>query len=206
MSTDNQGGGQQAQAQQQNRRSLEPFTVEFADDYCRNHTITTPPLQGLDIRGRWDTSRLAKRPQGMRNLGEEATKIPSPIPGAYLRVDPVRRTVRLFDPLSATDAGKATLEHYNKVAKGVPILRERQPFEAIQHEVDDDQLKTLLIELHRKLASRCIDVVEGTLPSLKQIEQLSGHELYDPSNPGDDKPKYKKDLQAFKDRRASVVQ
>jgi hypothetical protein len=209
VSTDNPGanaGNQQQQAGGGNRgrRDLDGFTVEFADDYCRNFTVTTPPLQGIDIRGRWDTSRLAKRPQGMRDLGQEAVKIPSPIPGAYLLVDIARGRIRLEDPCETTEAGKAVLEQYNKVAKGVPSLREKSPFVALEYKVDDDQLKTLLLELHRKKESNCITMVEGELPTIKQIESLPGDELYDPSNQGEDKPRYKKDLQKFRDRQRAA--
>ena len=208
MSTDNPGGNQPQQPQSggnnRGRRDIDSFTVEFADNYCRNFTVTTPPLQGIDIRGRWDTSRLAQRPQGMRDLGQEAVKIPSPIPGAYLRVDIARGMIRLEDPCETTDAGKAALAQYNKVAKGVPSLREKQPFEALQYKVDDDQMKTLLLELHRKKESECIVIVEGELPTIKQIENLPGDELYDPSNQGEDKPRYKKDLQKFRDRQRAA--
>lgn len=180
------------------------FTVEFADDWCRNFTITTPPIAGQNIRGRWDTSRMARRPQRMRDLGNAGNRIPSPMPGAMLRVDVRRKKAVLFDPLVETDDGKKILAEYNAVIKSIPALRigddKISGFEAIEYELSDDQLVTLLYELLRKKDSKCIDVIEGELPTAKQIESLDGHELYDPSNNSDDKPYYKKDLQAFRDR------
>lgn len=203
MSTD-QASGQQPQ-QERGQSGISTFTVEFADDYCRNFTISAPPLQGADIRGRWDTARLARRPQRMRDLGTMANRIPSPIPGAMLRVDVRRKNIRLFDPLGDSEAGKKILAEYNAIAKDIPALKKDcKAFEAVEKEVDDDQLKTLLLELLRKKESDCIVVVEGELPTVAQIEKLAGHELYDPSNPGDDKPRYKKDLQKFRDRQRAA--
>lgn len=200
------------------RKSREPeyngpegFTVEFADDWCRNFTITSPPLAGQDIRGRWDTARMArrkwdgdKRRVGTRDFGTAGNRLPSPIPGAMLAVNIRRKKIRLFDPLMESQEGKDILKDYNEVIKDIPALRngnsEIVGFDAIEYDVTDDQLKTLLIELLRKKDSKCIDLIDGELPTAKQIDSLDGHELYDPSNNSDDKPYYKKDLQVFKDR------
>ncbi len=183
-----------------------PFTVEFADDYCRNFTITTPPLSGSDVRGRWDTARLSRRPQRMRDLGTTGNRIPSPIPGAMLEIDVRRKHVRLFDPLKETEAGREVLAEYNRVASTTPALKKDCiGFTAVEFDVDDDQLKTLLLEILRKKDSKCIDMITGTLPTAEQVNRLPGHELYDPSNPGDDKPRYKKDLQAWKERQRGVM-
>jgi hypothetical protein len=185
--------------------SFPPFTVEFADDNCRNFTISTPPLQGVDIRGRWDTSKMASRVQGMRDLGTEATRIPTPMMGMRLRIDVRKNEAELFDPLGTTDEGKAQLARYNGVAKGIPALRKDcSAHPTVKYTLDDDQLKTLLYELLRKKESKCLIEVEGSLPTAKQIESLKGNELYDPANNSDDKPRYKKDLQAWKDRRRAV--
>jgi len=116
-----------------------------------------------------------------------------------LTVDIRRRKARLFDPLAETPEGKEILKRYNAVAKNVPALRKDcSAFEAIEYTLDEDQLKTLLHDLRRKMDSNCLLLREGEFPTAAQIDQLKGHELYDPGNLGDDKPRYKKDLPAFK--------
>ena len=183
------------------RGEILPFTVEFADNNCRNFTISTPPFNGVDIRGRYDTAMMAQRPQRMRDLGTAGNRIPSPMFGARLTIDVRKRTARLFDPLGETEEGKKLLKEYNNVAATTPALKKNcGPFETIEHELHEDQLKTLLYELRRKWDSKCLLMVEGELPTVKQIDQLDGHELYDPSNDSQDKPYYKKDLQAFRDK------
>ena len=200
MSTDNPGGPPAQEQRGQERGQLASFTVEFGDDNCRNFCITCPPLQGQEIRGRWDTSKMASRPQGMRDLGTAGNRIPTPIPGARLAVDVRRKKCRLFDPLKETDEGRKILERYNNIAKGIPALKKDcQPFDAIEYnDLDDDTIKTILYDLKRKLVSKCVTCVDGDFPTLEQIESLKGHELYDPGNMGDEKPRYKKDLPAFK--------
>lgn len=205
MSTENPPSGQPQQGRQSESargRGIGTFTVEFADDYCRNFTVNTPPLHGVDIRGRWDTSRMARRPQRMRDMGTMANRIPSPMPGAMLEVDARRKRIKLFDPLGTTEEGKKLLAEYNAVAKDVPSLKKDcKAFDTVEHDLDDDQLKTLLFELLRKRESKCLDVVSGELPTAEQIDSLPGHELYDPGNLGEDKPRYKKDLEAWKNQR-----
>ena len=198
--------GRTERQQDFSRRDWASFVVEFSDDHCRNFTITTPPLAGHDVRGRWDTSKMAQRPQGMRDLGNAGNRIPSQIPGARLAVDVRRKKISLFDPLGETAAGREVLAKFNAVIKGegMQALRRGQdefkPFPTVEFDVDDDQLKTLLFELRRKWDSKCLIMVEGELPTVQQIESLGGDELYDPSNPSDEKPRYKKDLPAWKDK------
>jgi hypothetical protein len=206
VSNDNAGAAQQGERRQNREDSFQAsFVVEFADKNSSNFTITTPPLQGVDIRGRWDTSRMAQREQGMRDLGTAATRIPSPIPGARLAVDIRRAKATLFDPLQTTKEGREVLERYNAVAKGIPALRKDcKPFETLQYQLDEDQLKTLLYELLRKMDSGCLDIVEGSLPTLQELEKIPGHELYDPGNNSEDKPRYKKDLKAWRDRQRAA--
>lgn len=201
MSGDNPNPGQQAPPAQESRGGRNyQFTVEFGCDYNRNFTITCPPFQGVDIRGRYDTSRMAKRPMGMRDLGSEATRIPSPIPGAMLRIDVRRSTATLFDPLAETTEGKEILRRYNELAKRVPALRQMSPFESLTYKLDPDQLKTLLCDLLRKLESGDITVIDGRMPELDELDNIPGHELYDPGNNSHDKPRYKKDLPSFIDK------
>lgn len=211
----NQPPEQERTRERNYRGDMGRFTVEFADDWCRNFTISTPPLDGIDIRGRWDTARLARRQWpgerrrvGMRDFGTDGNKIPSPIPGAMLSVDVRRKKVRLFDPLVETYEGKAILEDYNAIIKNIPALKvgdnKITGFDAVEYDLTDDQMKTLLLELLRKKDSKCIDMIEGELPTAKMVESLDGDELYDPSNPSDDKPRYKKDLQKFRDRQRAA--
>ena len=191
-----QGGNQ--------RQRIEPFIVEFSDDCCRNFSFNTPPLQGLEVRGRWDVAKLAQREQGMRDLGTAGNRIPTPMPGMYLEVDVRKRRIELSDPLGTTKEGIAALERFNRVAKDFPALRKGDSPQVAHptrpYEIDDDQMKTLLLELLRKNDAGCLIVIKGSLPTREMVLGLAGDELYDPQNTSAEKPRLKKDLDAHRDR------
>ncbi len=68
--------------------------------------------------------------------------------------------------------------------------------------LEDDQLKSILVELRNKLEGGMLMVVNGDLPSREAIEKMAGRELYDPWNTGDaPKPMYKDELSEWKKSR-----
>jgi hypothetical protein len=206
-------GGQppEAASQPAQRRGAPPakFTVEFGDSFLRNHTINTPPMQTV-VRGAFSLPQLARRERDgkkytMPDIGSKALRIPE-FPGAQMSIDCRTRKVRLFDPLDSPD-GKELLEQYNNLAKseqGQGLPRNLGPFKAMEHTLDKDQLKTLVIELARKIESKCCRVVDGDFPDPAQIDAMDGDELYDPQNTSSDKPRYKKDYQRYRDKLAAA--
>jgi hypothetical protein len=123
-------------------------------------------------------------------------------PGARMTVDLATGRVRLFDPLDS-EKGKEHLANYNALAKtqaGFGLPQNLGPFRAIEHDLDHDQLKTLVLELARKIDSKSCRVVEGEFPSKKEIDAAPGDELYDPQSTSSGKPRYKKDLDEYNKR------
>ena len=108
------------------RPNLEPFEIEFGDDYLRNQTIGSPPFQMI-VRGTFSIARLGKRDVGMRDVGMVATKIPE-LPGHHLAVNIQGRRAVVFDPLaenadgSPNKKGMDALERYNNTARTNPGL------------------------------------------------------------------------------------
>ena len=194
MSNQNQPpqGGEQA-AQRPNGRMPAAFTVEFGDDYCHNFIIRTPPFEQT-VRGEFSLSRLGRRPEGMRDVGADAMKIPD-LAGMRLAVDPRKGTATLFDPL-LEGKGAEALARYNGLAKKVPSLNEYKALDPVTKQVNQDQLKTLILELRQKRENKQISIVEGEFPNDSEIEAMPGRELFDSMNSGR-KPKYKDEFEGW---------
>ena len=195
------GAGPQQSAPVREEQVISGFTVEFGDDYLRNHTINTPPFQG-QVRGEFSLARLSKRPEGSRDVGSTASRIPD-LPGMRLSIDIRRKQGVLFDPCEE-GAGKAALERYNLLAKGTPALEPYRFVEKVEHDLTDHQLKTIIIELRQKLKTGNCRVVQGEFPTDQQIESLKGRELNDPWNQGR-KPMFKDQLEDWEQSAAARV-
>ena len=197
------GGGQPQNQPRHDRRLPEPFTIEFGDDFLRNHTVNTPPFQ-MVLRGAFSLARLARRERDgkkydAREVGTAAGRIPD-MPGARMEINCRTREVRLFDPLDSPD-GKELLQRYESVAKSEQaqglLPKNLAPFKAVEHTLDENQLKTLVYEIGRKLTEKCCRVVAGEFPRARDIDALPGDELYDPQNTGALKPRIKKYYDAW---------
>lgn len=189
------------------------FTVEFGNDRLANQVlIASPPIQRM-VRGAFSIGRLGRRKHlapdgpmvgkhlGSRDVGGAATRVPD-IPGMRLTVDTRRGKLRLFDPLEHDQAGKEALANYNQMVKSpdrVGFFQEAAPMAESEHEANEDQIKTLMIELRRKLDNGDCSVVEGTFPEMKAIQAMAGRQLYDPSN-SSRKPKYADESEAWMER------
>lgn len=164
---------------------LEPFTVEFGDNYCRNHVINCLRVRA---RGAWSVTRLHQREIGGRDIGTGMSTMPA-IPGLRLRVVPREMKAYLEDPLTddptLMEQINSAIRKNPSVYKGVPY----KPVETTTLNLSNDLLVTLLFELHRKLDEEQIVLTKGRLPKTEQINKLPGRELYDPWNNGR-KPTY----------------
>lgn len=174
---------------------LQPFKVEFGDNYLRNHTIATFRLR---VRGSWSITALHQRPIGGRDIGAAMSAMPA-IPGQTLRVEPREMKAYVEDPLADDPS---LLESINAVAQKARSIWKGAPFKAVpvtELILSSDLLKTLIMELYRKLEAGHIKVLEGKLPNREQVDKLPGRELYDPWNNGR-KPTYTDEVGAWHQR------
>jgi len=200
--------GEQEQTATGNRRQQRnmpaPFVVEFGDDGNRSITIDT---LRLTVRGAWSVATLHNREEGGRDLGAVMSGMPA-IPGLRMAVDPRAGTAVLFDPLSDDEELR---ERITRVLNRSVVLKTRETIKAVkdqEFELNDDQLKTLCIELVRKCTGRACGVhgvhlsaklVKGDLPTEEQIGQMPGEELIELWNEGRH-PRYRKDVPQWEKR------
>lgn len=174
---------------------LEPFVVEFGDVYCRNHSISCLHVK---VRGSWSVTRLHQRPEGGRDIGSAMATMPA-VPGLRLRLLPREMKAYLEDPLASSPELLAAINAAAKTArsiyKGAPYI----PVPTGEFHLTADLLKTLLLELHRKLEVGQLEIIEGRMPTLEAIAKLPGRELYDPWNQGR-KPRYVDEVEGWQQR------
>ena len=167
---------------------LPEFTVEFGDD--SNRTITLDVFQ-TRVRGRWQRDKIIGRVLGA--MGQ----MPD-IPGIRMRVVPKEKKVVLYDPL---DEDAKLMSRINATWSACQVISTGQPFRGLQdgehsmgeHQMRDDEFKTLLFELRRKEESGALRVIEGRIPDEEAIEQIAGRKLYDLWNRGRH-PKYEDEV------------
>lgn len=178
----------------------EPFdgacVVEFGDDY--NRTITLNTIK-QPVRGKFSLVNLAKRKEGAADYIGKMAGMPD-IPGMRLGLDFRKQKYKLYDPLARPE-NASLLKQINAVyKKGVSGGAEFGPVETQMGEMNDDQWKTLLIELVNKKEAKCLRVVDGRLPTIKQIAKMKGRRLADPWNSSKQIPTYHDELPAYAEK------
>lgn len=175
------------------------FTVEFGNAKGRNFSVASLGIR--NIRGRFSIADMHSQEEGSYNVEGRLASMPA-IPGMHLEVSVKEKKARLYDPLSE-DSEKGKVRRINAVLKGAN-MRECQPAEDSTFKFDDDQLKTLLLELRRMKVSKKLTERKGSrLPSEAEVAKLAGEELNDLWNSSTTKPRYKKD-QADYERRVDL--
>lgn len=186
------------------RSGVASFVVELADD--GNRSITLDTLR-LTLRGRWSAATLHQREDGGRDLGNAMAGMPD-IPGLRIAVSPRDKTAVIFDPLEDDEELR---ERITSVMNRSTILKTRETIKAVKkqrHELSEDQLKTLCIELYRKVNGEGFGVhgvhvsavmVKGEMPSERDINKLDGSELYEQWNEGRH-PRYRQDVEEWEER------
>lgn len=180
----NQGGGGNT------TRKPQKFTVELGNS--RNSKITIDTLKSR-FRGHFSLAKLHNRPGGGRDVG--AMSAMPEIQGIHLEVDPTQSTVRIYDPLIDK---KEVLDQVNGVLARNGI--KGSGFKAIEEttrKLNENELKTLCIELRLRVEQKKAKVREGVLPTDEQIERMPGEELFDPWSESHTQPKLKKDWPAY---------
>ena len=196
------GRGQSGQSSQSAVDSIAPFTVECGDD--RNRGMISFDALRLRLRGRWDKSKFY-RANGARQIGELMSKMPD-TPGIRLTVTRRSMTLRIFDPL---EEDKALLDKVQKAMDDVHAVKQSGrkigAWPEAVHKLDEHQLKSVLLEISRKVHApvdqACMFAVMGsTVPTLAQLENYPGRELYDPWSNSVDKPMFTDQLAEWSDR------
>jgi len=167
-------------------------TVEFGDDCNRTISINTLKLR---VRGRFSLQVLASRDVGARDVGQVMAQMPD-IPGIRMKLTWGSRRYVLYDPL---EKDKATLARINSARKRAMIGGDEfKPVEPTEGELDENEFKTLVIELVKKLGKeggghQCLTEHEGKLPKLADAMSMKGEKIYDPWNSGR-KPRFESEV------------
>lgn len=185
------------QQQQESRRKprVGKIQVEFGDS--NNRTITINCLREK-VRGRFSISTLHARPEGGRDIGNAMSGMPD-IPGLRMEIIASRKKAILFDPLENDEDRLARINAAARRARAIFKGRDITFVRAREIELNDDLLKTLLLELWRKQQEHQLTVLDGELPDPEEIAKLPGRELYDPWNNGR-KPTYVEQVPEWHDK------
>jgi hypothetical protein len=206
MSGDSTQQGQQ-QPQQRRAPNIPAFTVEFAD-------LKNSGLMSIDtlriregMRPAWTKSNFFRKGSGA-DIGDMA-RMPD-IPGVRLTVDPRKSTLLIHDPLSDD---KELCQQIKRVLEGgedyitmrIVGSENFRPTPDATHKLDDDELKTVMLEIARKTYApedvRTMVAVNGShVPTEEELADFPGDELFDPWNSNEDKPRYVKDVKAWRRR------
>jgi len=225
MSNEGQGSSQpppEQKNQPQRARWPDVLTVEFGNDHQTVQVvINSKPIDG-PVRGSFNKGRMGSRKHrasssnnayeegtllGMRTLSDATNRIPD-MPGIRLVLDCQRRTAILFDPCEPGGDGEAAMKAYNVFAesKQFPGFDVAAPVRRREYKkLEDDQMKSILVELRNKLDGGMLSVVSGDLPSMEAIDKMAGREIYDPWNTDGPKPKYKDELGKWRESRERLA-
>jgi len=174
-----------------------PCVIEFGDACQRRMTLSTFREH---VRGAWDLQRLHERPDGGRDVGV-MQKMPN-IPGMRIRISVDEREALLFDPL---EDDPALLARVNASASAAGIRGGGWTFVPRSlRKLNEDQLKTLLLELRALIDESKAWEVEGRLPSPQAIDQLPGRQLFDPLANSSVQPRYVDEVDQWTRRLNSV--
>lgn len=154
--------------------------IEVGDD--RNRNFLWNPTQDL-LRGAWRRENL--RSGELNRLTEQ---IPS-IPGIRIEIDGRRRICRIYDPLN-NEGLKPLLERIQRGVKSAMNSEQGPERDKVYQDCDDTTLKTWLYWARRLVngtprqrndeedmdgyGGPQAKVIEGLLPTLREIERLAG--------------------------------
>ncbi len=191
------------------KRNIAPFTVEIGDR--KNSPLIRMNHLRLWLRGNWDKAKYGTTTYMPRDGIGECGAMPV-IPGIRLEVNPRAGTVKIFDPLG-DPANKDLVEQIENVLKGSAdyvTIREVgsekvRAWPTAEHELDDDMMKSLLLEIarnvHGPVEHRVFTAMAGSrVPTVKELDDFPGDELYDPWSSNPDRPVYVKDAKVWRQK------
>jgi hypothetical protein len=180
------------------QRQRPTFIVECGDKY--NSTITLDTFT-TRLRGRCSVSEFMGN--AGRTIGDKMAAMPN-IPGIRIAVFIPHKKVRIYDPLGENSQEAKRL--LDSISRQLRKARQKQssdtltPVEERVIDLDDDKLKTLVLEIHMHVSKGSMFRHNGEIPSKELIAKMPGHELTNPWSNSRIKPKYKKDVAAFEER------
>lgn len=172
--------------------------IEIGDD--RNRNIMWNPTQDV-LRGRWDKDKLRAG-----ELNQKTEMIPT-IPGLRIEIDGRRRVLRIYDPLDSERLASllAKVKRGVKAAINVDGTPEK---ERRYEDSSETEIKTWLWWARRLVEGVPLSedeltatvrggpqarVIEGSLPSLAQIERLPGKVQMEHHNSSSKKRRHRED-------------
>jgi hypothetical protein len=177
------------------RINLSPFIVECGDH--KNSGLFLVDTLKLKLRGRADRANW-------RGHGGYTSQMPD-IPGMRLEVHPRDQIVIEFDPLEQDKPLRDKIEtiYQNAEVTIRPVGGEKvNPWPRIEHKLNIHQMKSLLLEIARKVhvenvEARSFIVVRGKVPTLDELAQQPGKELYDHWSINERRPRFVEDADAW---------
>lgn len=181
------GGNQTGNQRGRGRNTFTEVEVELGDN--RNRSVLFPLTQER-YRGAWRREFLIAD-----EMVEEIAGMPD-IPGMRVRIDPQRRRVVVYDPLSLPENAELCRRVQAFVKK---LTREDQgPDKLTEHTLkSDNEVKGWLYWTRRLVDARRARVTQGTLPTLEEIERLAGKTRIENFNSSARACKFKEDQDAW---------
>lgn len=143
--------------------------IEAWSDKCDRPLFN--PLMAI-LRGRWDLTKFPGE-----SMHEAVSRMPGPIPGIRLGVDPVNRTCRLFDPLDTEEYAelwRSLVRHYDDYSAF--LTKGKKWPQNLQEDCTPSTIKTWLFWMRRLVDSKMAKASQegGRLPKIAEIAKLPG--------------------------------
>lgn len=153
------------------------IVIEASSPRCENPCF--PPLKEF-LRGRWDLHRFPAV-----DMHEAVSRMPGPIPGIRIGVDPANRTVRRYDPVELEEFAELwarKLEHNELYKEFLSAEARGKPWpETIQRDCSDTTIKTWLYWSRQLVGSDDKNPISAVhirksarLPTLEEIALMPG--------------------------------
>jgi hypothetical protein len=173
--------------------------VEFGD--AKNRSVVIKTIRQT-VRGHFSLRKFYETDQGGRDVGPSMQRVPD-IPGLFMCVSPKDDRAIIYDPW---EKKPEMWDKLNGALRGAHAARGGKygPVERSEMTLSKDQIKTLCLEMIKKVEGGVARVVKGTLPTLKQVQSMPGRELYDTMNSGR-KPRYVDEVAGWEQRLDSTT-
>ena len=167
------------------------FSFQLIEPRCRGVLINSLK-NAQSLRSKWSLGVMNSH--GGTDVGGTMQRMPE-IPGLTCIVVPKSKSMKVVDPLKTNSV---LLERINSVIAEVSAIapaggRSFRCVDDQEFKFDDNGFKTLLIELDYFNSPDCdikLEMVNGSFPTLAQIEKMDGRQLFDPRSNSRIQPKF----------------
>ena len=181
----------------ENKSVIPPFGVEISTP--KNSDVVICSIPGCRLRGAVKARATVRMQPGCPE-----------IPGQQLHVNPAKLQYKIIDPLNDKKNAALCL-HIAKVMANSPIVDADMGttvcgIEDIEGTLNVDAMKNLCRELVHLLGSNDATMVKGPEPTMKDVEDLPGRYLLDPSGIASHytQPTYEDQVEEFRLQLAGV--